>query len=1455
MLSSKVYPLSLLPQPPFPLTLYCLMRSSLRFYAYPGTRCRPATSRPRTYHYLLGALLVLTGFFLPGCGWAQTISVPLGEAAQFGLLSGGNIVSDSISQIRVFGAVGANGTITSAIQSDSGLYRPAGPTATSALTALDTARTYCAGLTGQPLAGQLDSLTLTAGVYSITGNATVSASGTLTLTGDSTSVFVFNVSGRLLAGRDAVLFLRGGVRPEHVFWNVTGVARLLGPCGWQGVVLGADSVLYEGAKSGNLVLLTSGSFLEIKSIILGILENYFAAPAVLSQRVNTVQSPCTGTLTSSNNQVPNWNFLEKQRCPQLAQIGWGGMPILDNMNAADSDVCGWYHTVGSGDFFNTCSQEPLLGVPNNSWGSQSPLNGESYVGVITRVQVPPGNLNHYREYVQTILPQPLAGNTPYYGEFLTVTGKQTTIASLPPAMWIGNHNDLPVDPTPSSIPSYRYQHPYLVYNSAIQIYPQIKYVSTSPAPLDKVLTDNTNWTSIGGFLTPPHVIFPGDELDMITIGNFRYNDDSPIRLIYPPNMQGTIPEPTAYYYISDVTLWQLPAAPNQYTGCGPAQIGWATDPVMPVALAGRVSYKWDVVNGVNGIGQIIGNPNQRQITVAKSGHYRLTVSIAPISPEPNQVVPKYQYPPVKVTIPTTVASLTSSSATFCPGKDPITLTAGTTPSFPGTTTYQLQAATAAGVVTYQAQTTLTWGPFSPTANTTYTVLATTPDGCTYSAATSVQVTPLPTVQITPASPTIFTASSPLTLAAAVTYPPGSPATQIQIGTWSWFQNGQVVTGPTSPTYSLNPAQFGPGQFLFTYTYPGPCGPQAVSTTVTILEGDCEIKSANPVYVLQDAVYTAQSAAAVNLFNDPAMTYYVEHDVVLLDGAFYLQAGCRILFAKDVKLTIGSSAQVVGYFTSTFTAACVDMWDGILVEDGGGLWLNGAEVSQSQRGIMLQYPDQLLNLEDCQFRSNQHSVTIVAGPETLPRAIDPDFGNSVKNCIFTVDQFMLPLAGSPNRSKTHLNIGNWDVRAWKISGNLFDKALIGVFAGERVSDLKAPGRMIGANLIDNDFTRCELAGILVPTHTWVGNVTDNTFTFSTAAPPLTPFMQAVITDYSFPTTVGVRTLGMFANLNSGVGESLIKSNTFTSPTAPTSYYGFGSLAQPTFTAPIGLYSSKCWAKIEANTFENLEAGLALGATQGMEIIDNSFVNCRLGVRFLNALGVFDPQPLRLTCNTFNRSTNLGQSAAILLDAGALIELARRDANGVLINGDAMPPTPGDGMKNLFAGGGQVGSGNENWHLYNPLANPSLVYKTFALNSSNSLPVTNTTTVVTFGNVNLSSSGMPVFLDPDHTCSEEDNLYNYGLQRSQLPTTSGISLTPVPNPADATVSFVYELPVGVRTAEILVRESISGQIVARYPVSAATTTITVPTTSLPSGLYLAVLNAGGRRHTSVRLQIAH
>ena len=186
-------------------------------------------------------------------------TVDLGTAATFRALSATTVTI--ASGCTVTGNVGGpsvtnngivNGDIwvhTWAGTEPSGTRHDVGTTVSTALSDLGTAITTASGITPNTptLNPQLGNLTLGRGVY-ISTNGTFDITGSLTLTGTGTDIFIFQMTNTLTTAVSSAVILTGGAVWSNVFWQVGSSATLGASSVLEGTIL-AETYITQGASA------------------------------------------------------------------------------------------------------------------------------------------------------------------------------------------------------------------------------------------------------------------------------------------------------------------------------------------------------------------------------------------------------------------------------------------------------------------------------------------------------------------------------------------------------------------------------------------------------------------------------------------------------------------------------------------------------------------------------------------------------------------------------------------------------------------------------------------------------------------------------------------------------------------------------------------------------------------------------------------------------------------------------------------------------------------------------------------------------------------------------------------------------------------------------------------------------------------------------------------------------
>jgi hypothetical protein len=162
--------------------------------------------------------------------------VPLLTAGNVKVLAGSTVTSTNTPGTTITGGDLGLSPGTSVTGFPPGVLTPpavmhvADPTAAQAQLDLTAAYNYAAGIVlpaPQVLPGDLTGLTLAEGTYKTSSSTGILAvGGILTLTGNSSSVFVFQIGSTLTTLSTTQVVLSGGVLPSNVFWQVGSSATL-----------------------------------------------------------------------------------------------------------------------------------------------------------------------------------------------------------------------------------------------------------------------------------------------------------------------------------------------------------------------------------------------------------------------------------------------------------------------------------------------------------------------------------------------------------------------------------------------------------------------------------------------------------------------------------------------------------------------------------------------------------------------------------------------------------------------------------------------------------------------------------------------------------------------------------------------------------------------------------------------------------------------------------------------------------------------------------------------------------------------------------------------------------------------------------------------------------------------------------------------------------------------------
>lgn len=186
------------------------------------------------------------------------LSEPLpGSLQSYSILSGSAI--NSPMSITAFGNIGAMGSISDVISTNDSIFNGSNIKVTEALLDLGNTISELNNLPATTIT-QLGGQTLSAGVYQINGD--ISLSDTLALSGDSTSTYIFRVSGNFSVTDGGMLFFRN-VNPENIFWVIDNDVIINRGVRFYGIVLCKENISVVGDFSGLVSMLSLNGSVDL----------------------------------------------------------------------------------------------------------------------------------------------------------------------------------------------------------------------------------------------------------------------------------------------------------------------------------------------------------------------------------------------------------------------------------------------------------------------------------------------------------------------------------------------------------------------------------------------------------------------------------------------------------------------------------------------------------------------------------------------------------------------------------------------------------------------------------------------------------------------------------------------------------------------------------------------------------------------------------------------------------------------------------------------------------------------------------------------------------------------------------------------------------------------------------------------------------------------------------------
>jgi len=897
------------------------------------------------------------------------------SAADFSLLSGGNI--GAYDSVYCIGKIGSLGTVSNKLVANDSIIPNNNGSVSSAIINLNNAIEFCGNQGGTIISDSLGGQTLLPGIYKT--NASANLSGNLTLSGDSTAKYIFNVSDSLIVLSGSSVSL-GKVRPYNVFWIVEGNCNFSSLINFSGVVIATGDVRFEENNYGHLTCLAIGSINFNQAGLSTFNENLLYS--INQSKYYAMAADCIYTFDC--NYIRNYSFEDYKFCP----TGRGQIDL----------ACSWVSaTGGTPDFFSTCSTSPLVQVPTNNLANEAPHNiGNGYAAIYAMAYYANG-----REYIQQELLQPLTAGD-YYFE-----------------MWVSLADNclLAVD----GMGAYFSNGPITAVNySPLNLYtPQVSN------PNGVILDETDGWTKISGCFHAQ-----GGE-DFVTIGNFKLDANT----AFVPTGNND-PFGGALYLIDDVSLIKLPDAGFDQIGTFCSGIPLGSSQTTCLNNFHNINYRWSPEANLNDAS--LPNPILNYTNTTSSPivlNYSLLVNFGNCSytdiveitilPKPTIFITSN---PVNATLspcttsvelsassgfsayqwvhgPTTssvtvnqpgIYTVSATDADGCSASSSITVSYDLNPQLVVNPAEPILTAclrsailTASGPFIYYQWSNGTIGQSTTVSQSgVYTVIGITANGChVIKQVTVLDSKILPTPEIT--GPRIlcndygtsllnnsYTISnwdsrfgkfyhwSVIAANGTVITPIFGATTQTASITWPNFDGGiitiSVGTGPECMlvgSFNVNNCCFGPGSN----------GLANCDCIATIAAGP------------SDRCFNASTSNSLQ-FGGGIISFpnnFVISGDLIVDNVQEISNSPHLYFSKNAQITIKSGASLT-LNSCILQSSCDYMWDGIVVEDGGSLQIINCEIYDAINAIKatnFHSVNSIIDIDECKFERNHINIDL------------------------------------------------------------------------------------------------------------------------------------------------------------------------------------------------------------------------------------------------------------------------------------------------------------------------------------------------------------------------------------------------------------------------------------------------------------------------------------------------